>query len=182
MGKSAIVGIILYCLFGNCERGNHKKIINFSKDEFSCSIIIRIGGIKYKITRSSERNGLLFNTKVKLLIFNEATGIWKVATDKLNVAKTMIASLVGPYDDFITTVICLQDQGYSKNRSIVKMSSGGKTAFLMNILGVDCVVGCMKNAKKKFKSAKQKRDSLLGDMRKQLGDKTQDRLTNEIKT
>ncbi len=46
-GKSAILDIILFCLFEKFSRGDKKDIINKNKKNMQCSILIRIGKKKY---------------------------------------------------------------------------------------------------------------------------------------
>ena len=186
-GKSSILDIILYCLFDKCSRGDKgDDVMNKSKKTFSCSLKFRVNGTMYMI----KKNGLkksINKIAINLLEFNESKSEWDLinGTGK-NDTKDKIKKLVGEYNDFLSTSICLQDQGHKKN--IVKMTANDKTSFFAHILGLDFIGDCRYVAGKKVTELKKNINNLtvtintlIGNNKLRIIKEEVDQLTDEIK-
>ena len=186
-GKSAILAIILYCLFDKCERGLEKDIINLSKDQFSCSFKFKIDDIIYRIQKMYSKKSNK-KTKMSLSQYDEQSKQFiplpECSSKKLINQK--IYELVGSYHDFMTTTLCMQDQGDYKNKSIVKISPTDKTKFFGDMIGMNFLPVCKKKVKNdvavikaEYNDEVNKRDALLGkDTTKSLSKQINDHEKN----
>uniref|UniRef100_A0A6C0LTK3 Calcineurin-like phosphoesterase domain-containing protein n=1 Tax=viral metagenome TaxID=1070528 RepID=A0A6C0LTK3_9ZZZZ len=149
-GKSAILDIILFCLFEKCSRGNAKEILNKNKNDFSCSLLLNIGSKEYLIERIGKRskNKLLVNTTVNFITFQndneeKLNGVTKSDTNQ------KIIDLVGLYDDYLITCICIQQQG--KHGNFIDMTHLQKKEYLYDILKLNIFDKCFCYAKEQLK-------------------------------
>lgn len=154
-GKSAIIDIILYCLFGMWSRGGISDIMNKDKNSMFCSLKFKIGNKQYLIERSASKpkSGLRITGKTQFYTIISNNGIEskkilngdsKKDTDKL------ICELVGDYDDYLTTCICLQQ---AKN-DFIDMTAKRQMEYLQKILNVDIFYYCHEISNKKLKEIK----------------------------
>lgn len=146
-GKSAIIDIILFCLYDTCSRGRCYDIINKNKTSFFCSLKFKIGNQIYLIEKQGRRpkTGVRITptTTLELLEYTDKgvvkkslNGDTKVDTNKL------ITDLVGNYDDFLSTSVCLQDIETKYN--FTHMTVENQMKFLQRILGIDVFYSCKK--------------------------------------
>lgn len=152
-GKSAIIDIILYCLFGEWSRGINvnRKIMNNDKNNFHCSLKFQVGNKIYLIEKSAKRSktGLRTTPKVEFSLITYENDIEhktilngdrKTNTDKL------IRDLVGDYNDYLTTCICLDK---SKN-DFIDMTANKQMEYLQDILNIDIFQYCHIYCKQKL--------------------------------
>ena len=146
-GKSAIIDIILFCLFEKCSRGNRRDIMNVNKDDMFCSMVFKIGSHRYLIERNGKRQSKQVSIKVKFHLIDDDKMI-PIGGDK-NETNSRIAKLVGSYDDYVKTCIRLQDSS-GKCNSFMNMTPLEKKDLLCNILNLDIFTNLNKASAEKM--------------------------------
>ena len=153
-GKSAILDIILFCLFDKFSRGDRRDILNKNEKNMYCSLLLAIGSQKYLIERIGQRsrNGLTVKIDVNFYLFKKNTK-GKEIKEKLNgidknETNKKIVELIGDYNDYLTTCFCLQ-QGKSSN--FIDMTQLQKKEYLNEILKLNVFEDCYELAKDKLK-------------------------------
>ena len=63
-GKSAILDIILFCLFDKFSRGDRRDILNKNEKIMHCSLLLGIGSQEYLIERIGNRSLKGFSVKI----------------------------------------------------------------------------------------------------------------------
>lgn len=179
-GKSAILDILLFCLFDKFSRGDRRDILNKNSNKMYCSLLFRIGSQKYFIERIGQRskNGLTVKIDVNFYLIHEPED-GKEKWEKLNgvdknSTNDKIRELIGDYDDYLTTCFCLQ-QGKSTN--FIDMTQQQKKEYLNDILKLNVFEDCYKIAKDKFKEL----SAQLKLLEQQAGSKSLNQITDHIK-
>lgn len=151
-GKSSIIDIILFCLFDKCIRGDRKDILNKNEKEMHCSLLIEIGDDKYLIERKGNKSRNGQNVKIDVTLHKihidennvsikeSLTGLEKNDTNK------KICELVGNYDDYLRTCICLQNQ----NGNFIDLTETKKKEYLNEILRLKKYEDCYTHAKEEL--------------------------------
>ena len=179
-GKSAILDVILFCLFDKFSRGDRRDIMNKNEKKMYCSLLFRVGSQKYLIERIGQRNKngltikidvnfyLIKKNKKGVMINEKLNGIDKNDTNK------KIVELIGDYNDYLTTCFCLQ-QGKSSN--FMDMTQLQKKEYLNEILRLNVFEDCHNWAKDKFK----KITTQLKMLEQKIGTKSLDEIKNSVK-
>jgi len=186
MGKTSVLDVLLYCIFGNCSRGGKRKdVMNKCKDSFQCSVIFSINGNRYKIEKTagiSKASGKNVGVVATVSIMNKTAGEWdQIAGTTETSIKTTVESLVGTYENFLTTTICLQDQGNKDSKNIIGMTAGNKSDFLIDLFGLNCLGDCRDEAKKKLSALNKDLAVLSGKIEVLLEEYTLDAIRGELK-
>lgn len=148
-GKSAILDIILFCLFDKCSRGDRRDILNKNKNKMQCSLLFRIGNEKYLIERRGFRNKNGTSVKIDVEFFkisnieNKEVMVNLTGIDK-NDTNRKIVNIVGDFNDYIATCICLQRQG--KTSTFTDMTNLQKKEYLYEILKLNIYENCYQTA------------------------------------
>ena len=153
-GKSAILDIILFCLFDKFNRGERRDILNKNENHMYCSILLRVGSQQYLIERIGQRNKNGLTVKIDVNFYSigsDENG--KKIKEKLNGldkndTNKKIIELIGDYNDYLTTCFCLQ-QGKSSN--FIDMTQKDKKEYLNEILKLNVFEDCYNMAKDKLK-------------------------------
>lgn len=132
LGKSSIFDVIVFVLFNRLSSNKRIAIMNNNSNECFCSIKLDINGTQYYIVRSATRTTSGLSASVNLYIkqgdrFNFSNGHDAYATNR------KIESLVGTYDDFISSFIISKDVPIS----FLSMSSSDLINYLMSILDIN---------------------------------------------
>ena len=143
-GKSAILDIILFCLFYKFTRSSKnsiRDIINKNKSSMDCSLLFKIGSQQYLIERTVTINGERTENSVNLYeltddVKTNINGKDNRATNKIIVDK------IGNYDDYLATCFCLQ----GKNNSFIDMTEKERKEYLYSILKLNIFEECYKYA------------------------------------
>lgn len=153
-GKSAILDIILFCLFDKCSRGDRRDIMNKNEKTMYCSLLLKVGSQKYLIERIGNRskNGLTVKIDVNFYsislndngedVHEKLNGIDKNDTNK------KIAAIIGDYNDYLITCFSLQS---GKNSNFIDMTQLQKKEYLNQILKLNVFEDCHNYAKEKLK-------------------------------
>jgi len=179
-GKSAILDIILFCLFDRFSRGERKDILNKNEKNMYCSLLLAVGSQQYLIERIGQRNKNGMTVKIDVNFFcmekNEKGKIIKKKLNGLNKNDTnkKITELIGDYNDYLTTCFCLQ-QGKSSN--FIDMTQLQKKEYLNDILKLNAFEDCHNAAKDKLKKLTCQQKIL----EQKVGNKSLDEIKKNIK-
>lgn len=151
-GKSAILDIILFCLFDKFSRGDRRDILNKNEKEFYCSILLEIGNQQYFIERVGKRKGTGIKIDVNFYLIN-VSGDGKKIRTKLNgldrnETNRKIVELLGNYHDYLVTCFCLQND---KTANFIDMTQTQKKEYLNEILNLNIFENCCNIASDKLK-------------------------------
>ena len=155
-GKSAILDIILYCLFEKCSRGKSTEILNRDTEYMECSIEFEINSERYLIKRTLNKKATAQRTMLKVDFMSiSKNGTKKMLNgDTKKVTDQDIIKLIGPYEDYLTTCICIQQ--HNKQHNFADMSNGSKKEYLSRILNLNKFDRCRDYAKIKYKEYSNK--------------------------
>jgi DNA repair exonuclease SbcCD ATPase subunit/predicted phosphodiesterase len=174
-GKSAVLDIILFCLFDKCSRGDRKDILNKNEKMMRCSVLLSVGSQKYLIERIGHRskNGLTVKIDVnfysiKKNVKENFNGIDKNDTNK------KIVDLIGDYKDYLTTCFCLQQES---SYNFIDMTQSQKKAYLNEILKLNVFEDCYNMAWDKLK----KLTGQLKLLEQKVGTKSLEEIKKNIK-
>lgn len=139
-GKSSILDVILFCLFGNCSKSKRiKDVMNINKRWFSCELIFKINNTEYKIVKNNRKG------KTKFMI---DTYFYKKNKNEFeSLPRSKISTYVGSYEDFIMTHISLQ-----KSNNFTDLTPSKKIDYLIKLSGIDIFDSLLKEIKKKLKT------------------------------
>jgi DNA repair exonuclease SbcCD ATPase subunit len=143
-GKSSIIDILLFSLFDKCSRGNSKQdIMNTEKNEFVCQVEFEIGNYRYFIQRFGERNTRSkTSSKTKSATLTVQVKFWKenLKTNEIEDlsgsdrtgTNRIIQSIIGTYDDLVSTCISLQNN----HNSFTDLTQAKRKDFLNQLLKI----------------------------------------------
>ncbi len=171
IGKSSIVGTILYTLHNTSDRDTSKNahIVNSRKKAGRGRAVIAAAGSEYEIERKSEKvisRGLL--TANTSLTFRQLDGECEDLTGDLRPdTEKNIRKLIGTYEDFVVTSGSVQDDV----ARFLKEGATQRKAILSRFLGIDVfeklyalLNGELNEAKGKLKGVAT-RDQLLASLK-----------------
>jgi DNA repair exonuclease SbcCD ATPase subunit/DNA repair exonuclease SbcCD nuclease subunit len=114
IGKSSIIGALLYAMFNTSDRGSAKalSIINENKDNCSANVVLNINSQKYFIERQSikryGKKGVSANTSLNIFNIVDDKKIELKAEQRADTEK-VIRRLLGTIDDFLLLNVSVQD-------------------------------------------------------------------------
>ena len=142
-GKSTVLDIILYCLYEKSSRGDRQDVLNNQQKHFLCEIEFEMGEYQYCIER--KMSGRKFSAKISYQKRDGTNG--EVITGKSDV-KRKITELLGTYEEFILTVISLQD---SPN-NFISMTQAKRKDELNNLLRLNIFEKLHDKVKEEYKN------------------------------
>ena len=153
-GKSAILDIILFCLFDKISRGDRTDILNTNENKMHCSLLLEIGCQKYLIERIGQRNKNSVKIDVNFYLITKGKNGKETKKELNGTSRTetnkKIIDLIGDYNDYLTTCFCLQQQG--KETNFIDMKQPQKKEYLNEILKLNVFKDCYDMAKDKLKA------------------------------
>ncbi len=146
-GKSAILDIILFCLFDKFSRGDRRDILNKNCNNMFCSLSFSIGNQLYLIERIGLRNKK--SVKIDVNFYNTINDNTKKCLNGIdkNDTNRKIVELIGSYNDYVATCFALQ----GKDNSFLDMTQLQRKDYLNEILKLNLFEDCYKNARNKLK-------------------------------
>ena len=144
-GKTSIVEVILFCLYGNeiCRNYMHPyehnyeqidyssidEFFNSDNDNFYCSLMFTVNDTNYRIVRT----GTIKYTNIEIMLYKIENKIEKLITNSLHNINYYINNLVGLYDDFLMN--SLFDNLYpTKCMCFSKLSAKRRYLYLTHII------------------------------------------------
>jgi DNA repair exonuclease SbcCD ATPase subunit len=171
IGKSALIDIILYSIYGKCSRGKNTEIINTSSTNMLCIVTLELDSIIYKITRiydndSGGRSNInLYFTKIdngKYIDISEQT---KTETEK------KIIEYFGEYENIIDTNFYLQRESHFVFQTDAKQ---------INILSEHCGIQVFDTMRKLSLADKNSLNEKIKIIRKDANITNSESNTNDI--
>jgi DNA repair exonuclease SbcCD ATPase subunit len=143
-GKSAIIDIILFCLFDKHSRGERRDFINKNKNTMYCSLKFIMNDVQYMIERigHKEKNDISLKVDVNFFSIEMKDGI-KCKTNlnglEKNETNRKICELIGDYKDYLLTNIFLQNDA---NTRFIDLTQKQKKTYLNEILCINYFEDC----------------------------------------
>lgn len=175
-GKSSILDIILFCIFDRSSRGERRDMMNKDKNKCQCKLTFSLDGNIYSIERVGTRLGITVKIDVNFIHISDADGnkINKYLNElEKNGTNRAIASLMGNYEDYITSSFSLQDN----NNDLFNMSMMKRKEYLSNLLNLNIFTELHSTANVKFKELS---NELIG-LEKVINSVNVEKLSQEIK-
>ena len=133
-GKSSILSALSFCIFDKCDRAfKASHILNTQKMSFRCKFNFEVNGVDFFIERkgNADKKG---NVKVDVKFWKEESGkIIELNGEARRSTNDIIRDYVGTYDDFILTVLSIQN---NKVGSFVDMGQTERKDLLAQFMGL----------------------------------------------
>lgn len=123
-GKSSIIDLIIFGLYGEPVRGTKQTLIN--KDERSATLYIEfiVNVAKYSIDI-----GFSKGKYTKVLLMRDGTNI---SGQTVPETYTRLAGIIGTYNEILASAVCLQDDEYN----IIRMTKAKRRDILSKLFGL----------------------------------------------
>ena len=147
MGKSAILDIILYCLYDKFpRRGSIKDIVNNRSSSFKIELKFKIGNFIYCIQKNGKQNMKgFFPIKVKFFRTNQKENIKETLTeDSVSKTKKLIERYLGNYNDVVQTSFSIQNN----NTNFIDTDNALRRKELEKMLKIDLLETLRESANK----------------------------------
>jgi len=133
-GKSSILSALSFCIFDKCDRAfKASHILNTQKMSFRCKFNFEVNGVDFYIERkgNADKKG---NVKVDVKFWKEEGGkVIELNGEARRSTNDIIRDYVGTYDDFILTVLSIQN---NKVGSFVDMGQTERKDLLAQFMGL----------------------------------------------
>jgi DNA repair exonuclease SbcCD ATPase subunit len=133
-GKSSILNALSYCLFDKCETTfKASEVLNIQKMSFNCKFNFEIDGNDFFIERIGvqDKKG---NVKVEVKFYTKENGKDKnLNGDARRSTNDVIRDYIGTYDDFLLTVLSVQN---GKADNFISMGQANRKDLIANFLGI----------------------------------------------
>lgn len=146
MGKSSIIDVITYGLFGKPLRGDITDMLRYGTKKLEVEIEFVVNDVRYLIKRTREGK----NQPHVLASFDPLTNSWKNITEQSVVdTNKKITDRIGTIDDFLSTGLY-----YDNRNDIIKMKPTGRIKELSRLFGLDNHESIIKQLQKTIKELK----------------------------
>lgn len=133
-GKSSVLSALSFCIFDKCDRAfKASHILNSQKMNFRCKFNFEVNGTDFFIERKgqADKKG---NVKVDVKFWKEESGkVIELNGEARRSTNDIIRDYVGTYDDFILTVLSIQN---NKVGSFVDMGQTERKDLLAQFMGL----------------------------------------------
>ena len=134
-GKSSILSALSFCIFDKCDRAfKASHVLNTQKMTFRCKFNFEVNGVDFFIERvgNADKKG---NVKVDVKFWKEEDGkVIELNGEARRSTNDIIRDYVGNYDDFILTVLSIQN---NKTGSFIDMGQTERKELLAQFMGLD---------------------------------------------
>lgn len=148
-GKTSLLDVICFALFGRCSRGlNGRAIVRRGAQKFTVALIMRSDGKRYRIERHGTKmhtSKCKIETFVYRLLDEDRTRPLSLKGQKR--INQFIADLVGSYDTFCLTSTVL----INGSHGFLRETNSNRKAILQTLLGMGRFADLLKAAKKQRK-------------------------------
>jgi len=133
-GKSSILSALSFCIFDKCDRSFKAiHVMNTQKMSFKCKFNFEIDKVDYFIERvgNADKKG---SVKVDVRFWKEENGkVVELNGEARRNTNDLIRDYVGSYDDFILTVLSIQN---SKTGSFIDLGQTERKDLLAQFMGL----------------------------------------------
>jgi exonuclease SbcC len=163
IGKSALIDIILFSIFGCCTRGSKPDYIRIGQKVFESTISLDVNGKIYKIIRSGK---LSIRKDGKEFMRCETANILKngieVSKDTITQTNIFISNEICTINEMVLASIVLQNS----SKSFLNLSNNEKKSMLCNITRIEIFDKILE----KVRSDKNINGKLQGKLRRSISD------------
>lgn len=150
-GKSSILDVIVFGLWGILLRGNKKSMIRHGARSSFLRIEIDVNGTRYAVERRDDRGK---HTKVALSRFQDNN--WANITPRaIDETYRQIKQLIGSLDQFLLTGLY-----YDSYNDVIKMNKGDRMRILPELFGLTNNESILRDIKAKLRGVKAEIDKL----------------------
>jgi len=154
-GKSTLIDIITFLLFGKITRGSHgnsipREVIHVSEKKAFGEIVFQVGNQLYKVSKHCVRQK---NDKIKITeqLSLWTDGNWKdYSEEHRKKTDKVIESLLGNLESFVFTNVCTQQ----REKHFREMTQKDRKEFLYNLFGLDWFEKFRREKEDQFKKLK----------------------------
>lgn len=148
-GKSSLIDVILYSIYGKCSRGKRKDMLNIYRKTMRSKIVIEVNNVKYTIVRDCKlKSGKSKDVDENIMFYK---GKKNITCDTNVLTNKSIEKKICSYTDMVLESFVLCHGGIS----FVKMSDREKKDILCKIAGLEVFDNIFNIAKSKHYSASQ---------------------------
>lgn len=148
-GKSSLIDVILYSIYGKCSRGKRKDMLNFYRKTMRSKIVIEVNNVKYTIVRDCKlKSGKSKDVEENIMFYK---GKKNITSDTNVLTNKSIEKNICSYTDMVLESFVLCHGGIS----FVEMSDREKKDILCKIAGLEVFDNIFNIAKSKHYSASQ---------------------------
>ena len=134
-GKSSTLDILSFCLYDKCSKSfKASHILNSQKMTFKCKFNFEISGVDYFVERNgaADKKG---NVKVDVKFWKLDNGkVVELNGEARRSTNDIIRDFVGSYDDFILTVLSIQN---NKSGTFIDMGQTERKDLLSQFMGLN---------------------------------------------
>lgn len=134
-GKSSTLDILSFCLYDKCSKSfKASHILNSQKMSFKCKFNFEISGVDFFVERcgTADKKG---NVKVDVKFYKDVGGkIKELNGEARRSTNDIIRDCVGSYDDFILTVLSVQN---NKSGTFIDMGPTERKDLLSQFMGLN---------------------------------------------
>jgi len=175
-GKSSILSALSFCIFDKCDRAfKASHVLNSQKMSFKCKFNFEVNGVDFFIERVgvADKKG---NVKVDVKFWKDEGGkVIELNGEARRSTNDIIRDYVGTYDDFILTVLSIQN---NKTGSFIDMGQTERKELLAQFMGLDIFDKLSTLSQEKSKEI----NVLIKNFKKNDYTQTLNNLTNIIET
>lgn len=150
-GKSAILDVLVFCLWDQFGRSDKRHIMNWGATRMSCSCVLRMGSAVYRIARQGVRSGKSVRVTATFHrvhrdgeeeVLEDLSGVDRMDTNR------QIVALLGESSDYLSTVLSPQDQS---KHDITQMTQSARKEYLHRVFRLDYLTAYHAEAKTRAK-------------------------------
>jgi len=134
-GKSTVLSALSFCIFDKCERTfKASEVLNSQRFSFKCKFNFEINKVDYFIERkgTADKKG---NVKVDVKFWKEVDGkVVELNGEARRSTNDLIRDYLGSYDDFILTVLSIQN---GKSGSFITTGQTERKDLLAQFMGLN---------------------------------------------
>lgn len=163
-GKSTVIDVILYSIFGEASRGTKFNTINTNANEMKTVIEFNVNNEMYSISRTRTRRSKKNNESTEKVVVMKNDE--NITGDTCDITNKLIQDNIGSYNDFVNVSVMLQ----KGTNSFIDMTDMTRRDLVCRLLKLDMFSEI-------FKSAKNR----LTVLNKEIGNINKKEMTDKLK-
>lgn len=127
-GKSTIIDILVWALYGECLRANKDTLVRHGEQRGDVIVNFIAGGDVYRVEKSIDRNGKTIHKFSKVL----PDGLMNLTGSKITETNAAIANLIGPLSMFMSTGLY-----YDDHHNLVECTPAKRMVMIPELFGIE---------------------------------------------